>query len=306
MKTSRILHGLTYQTTLQDKIARRLAALPILPDEIAVKLLYGSVFHRTLDLGNPRTFNEKLQWLKLYDHNPVYTKLVDKHAVKEWAASKMGSDRVVPTVGVWESFDDIDFAALPDSFVLKCTHDSGSTVICRDARAFDRGAARKKLTRALRRNFFYAGREWPYRDVPPHIICEPYIEDFASGELPDYKFLCFDGEPRIMYVATCRQTMPEPYFDFFDMDFKRLDIRNGHPNSPSDRFAKPVEFELMKEFAAELSSGMPHVRVDFYEVGGRAVFGEMTFYHNCGLLPFEPFEWDERLGSWLTLPERRS
>ena len=187
--------------------------------------------------------------------------------------------------------------------MLKCAHDSGSVVLCKDAQSFDERAAGRRLSRALDRDYSAIGREWPYHDVPRRIICEPYIEGLAKGDLPDYKFFCFGGEPRIMFVATGRQTMAEPYFDFFDMDFHRLEIRNGHPNSPVKRFHKPGEFGLMKEYAARLSSGIPFVRVDFYDVGGKAMFGEMTFYHHCGFVPFEPESWNETLGSWIELPE---
>lgn len=306
MSAERVPSTLAAPSLVLNKVMRRLSMLPAIPDEVAIRLMYRSAFHKAVDLTNPVTFNEKLQWLKLHDRNPLYTELVDKLAVKDWVADRIGSDRVVPTLGVWERFEDIDLEKLPKRFVLKCTHDSGSAVICRDSRSFDKDAARAKLSRALRRDYSNIGREWPYRNVPRRIICEPYIEGLASGDLPDYKFFCFDGEPKIMFVATGRQTMPEPYFDFFDMNFRRLDIKNGHPNSPVERFEKPAEFELMKMFAATLSSGIPFVRVDFYDAGGKAMLGEMTFYHHCGLVPFEPACWDERLGSWLKLPEARS
>lgn len=283
------------------KAIRRLAASPILSDETAIKLMYRATFHKSLDLDNPITFNEKLQWMKLYDRNPLYTTLVDKAALKKWAAKKIGDDRVLPTLGVWHQFEDINFDSLPNQFVLKCTHDSGSVVICKNSTQFDKRKARRRLTRALRRDYYLLGREWPYKNVPRRIICEPYVESLANGDLPDYKFFCFDGTPKIMYVATGRQLRSEPYFDFFDMDFNRLDIRNGHPNSPLSKFDKPYEFETMKQFASILSQGIPFVRVDFYEVDGKAVLGEMTFFHDCGFEPFDPSSWDEKLGSWLNL-----
>lgn len=305
MNVNQIARNLSTPWLLPRKVIGRMASLPIISDEAALKIQFRAVFGRQLNLDNPVTFNEKLQWLKLYDRNPLYTTLVDKAAMKDWAAARIGKDRLIPTLGIWEHFDDINFDNLPKRFVLKCTHDSGSVVICTDRDSFDIKAARKKLTRALRRDYSRLGREWPYKNVPRRIICEPFIGNLGNGDLPDYKFFCFNGEPKIMFVATGRQSMPEPYFDYFDMEFRRLGIRNEHPNSPVSNFDKPIEFELMKEFAATLSKGIPFVRVDFYDSCGKARLGELTFSHWSGLSSFDPEVWDERLGSWIILPRTR-
>ena len=255
------------------------------------------------DLADPKTYSEKLQWLKLHDRRPLYTKLVDKYEVKDYVAEKIGIEYVIPTIaGPWDSVEEIDFDALPDQFVLKCTHDSGGVVICRNKASFDREAAMKKLAKTLRRNFFWAGREWPYKDVKPRIFAEQYLED-ESGELRDYKFFVFDGQVRALFIACDRSSSEETKFDFFDEDFRHLPFRNGHPNAPVCP-EKPCCFEAMKEIAARLGEGFPHIRVDLYEVDGHVYFGEMTFYHWSGLCPFDPPEWDRVFGDWIRLPGR--
>ena len=273
-------------------------------DETYLKLRYRAQMGKKLDLKEPKTYTAKLQWLKLYDHRPIYTTLVDKYAVKDHVKNLIGEEYVIPTYGVWDSFDDIEFDKLPDRFVLKCTHDSGGLIICRDKSKLDMAAARKKMERALRRDFFPVNREWSYKNVKPRFIAESYMEDSRTGELRDYKFFCFDGEPKMMFVASDRQTPGEDTkFDFFDMDYRHLDIVNGHPNAKTVP-QKPENFERMKELARKLSKGLPHVRVDFYEVDGKVYFGELTFYHFSGTVPFQPESWDETIGSWLTLPEK--
>ena len=281
-------------------------AMGLLPDEMFIRLNYLRRMKQWPDLKNPTTYNEKLQWLKLHDRQPLYTQLVDKYAVRRFVAERIGGENLLPLVGgPWDSFDEIDFDALPERFVLKCTHDSGGLLICRDKRALDREKARRRIAQSLGQNFYYHNREWPYKDVRPRIIAEAYMEDASTSELRDYKFFCFGGEPKMLFVASDRQTAgEETKFDFFDMDYNHLDLRNGHPNAavPPE---KPAQFGLMRELAQKLSQGIPHVRVDLYEVNGRVYFGEMTFYHWSGMVPFDPPEWDERLGSWIRLPGKQ-
>ncbi len=273
-------------------------------DEAFLKRCYKARMKKALNLENPQTFNEKLQWLKLYDRKPIYTTMVDKHDVKTYVAERIGEEYIIPTLGVWDSFDEIDFDALPNQFVLKCTHDSGGLVICKDKARLNLGAARKKIEKSLKRDFFSVGREWPYKDVKPRIIAEQFMEDPVTQELRDYKFFCFDGEVKALFVATDRQTPGEEVkFDFFDPEYNHLDFRQGHENAKVWP-AKPKQFELMKELAAKLSSGVPHLRVDFYEVAGKVYFGELTFFHFGGWTPFKPEEWDYAFGSWLRLPEK--
>lgn len=256
-----------------------------------------------LNLENPQTYNEKLQWMKLYYHNPLYTTLVDKYAVKQYVEERIGKEFLIPTIGVWDRFDDIDFEKLPQKFVLKCTHDSGGLVICKDKSKLDIQKARETITKCLKHNFYYSGFEWPYKNVKPRIIAEQYMEDTKTKELRDYKFFCFDGVVKYLFIATDRQNREEPYFDFFDADFNYLDMRQGHPNAPTLP-EKPLCFEEMKTLAAKLSAGMPHVRVDFYEVDGRVYFGEFTFFHHGGWTSFDPEEWDLTFGKEIKLPSK--
>ncbi len=272
-------------------------------DEAYLKKKFRVYMKKNLNLSSPKTFNEKIQWLKLYDRKPIYTTMVDKYEVKKYVADKIGEQYIIPTLGVWDRFDDIDFDGLPDQFVLKCTHDSGGLVICKDKNTFDKVAAKKKIERSLKRNYFLVHREWPYKDVKRRIIAEQYMEDAKTAELRDYKFFCFDGVAKGLFIATERQKQNEEVkFDFFDMDFNHLDLRQGHPNAkilPE----KPEMFEEMRRLAGELSRGVPQLRVDFYEVNGKTYFGELTFSHFAGLVPFRPEEWDYTFGSWITLPE---
>lgn len=275
-----------------------------LTDEEYLKRKYKASLHKELNLDDPKTFNEKLQWLKLNDRNPEYVKMVDKHAVKQFVSDIIGEEYIIPTLGVWDSFDDIDFDSLPNQFVLKCTHDSGGLAICRDKSKFDVQTAKRKIEKALASDFYLHSREWPYKEVPRKIIAEAYMEDSETGELRDYKFFCFGGEPKALFVATDRYVAgEETKFDFFDMDYKHIDVRNGHPNAEVFP-AKPKMFDQMKRLAKKLSQGIPHVRVDFYEVNGKVYFGELTFYHFSGLVKFDPEEWDYTFGEWIELPRK--
>ena len=271
-------------------------------DETYLKIAFWARMHKRLDLEHPRTFNEKLQWLKLYDRQPRYTRLVDKYEVKAVVADIIGEEYIIPTLGVWERFEDIDFSKLPDRFVLKCTHDSGGLVVVKNKALLDREVARRKINACLRHNYYWGMREWPYKNVQPRIIAEQYLEDKEYGELRDYKFFCFNGVVKALFVASERMVEgEETKFDFFDADYNHLPFCNGHPNAvilPE----KPTHFTKMKELAGTLSVGLPQVRVDLYEVNGKIYFGELTFFHWSGMTPFEPEEWDYKFGEWITLP----
>lgn len=281
----------------------KLALTRYIPDRIYLQMMFFKHFGYFVNLNNPKTFNEKLQWLKLYDRKPEYTKMVDKYEVKKHVADLIGEEYIFPTLGVWNTPEDIDFDELPDQFVLKWNHDSGSIVICKDKSRFDRTNAVQRLQKGKKYSGYWYGREWPYKNVKPKIIAEKYMEDTESKELRDYKFFCFDGEPKVLFVATNRQTHGEEVkFDFFDMEYNHLNVKNGHPNAVIPP-PKPQQFDLMKDLARKLSKNIPHIRVDFYEVDGRVYFGEMTFFHFSGMVTFEPKEWDERLGAWIKLPE---
>ena len=272
-----------------------------IPDRAYLRLKYRAAFGKKLNLKDPKTYNEKLQWLKLYDRKPEYIAMVDKYEVKKYVAEIIGEEYIIPTLGVWDRVEDIDFDSLPNQFVLKCTHDSGGLVICKDKKTLDRRCAKKKINSCLKRNFYHLNREWVYKDVVPQIIAEQYMEDSQTKELRDYKFFCFNGEPKALFVATDRQTPGEEVkFDFFDMDYNHINVKNGHENAKTLP-EKPRQFDLMKELAKKLSTDIPHVRVDFYEVDGKVYFGEMTFFHFSGMVPFDPEDWDYTFGSWIEL-----
>ena len=274
------------------------------PEDYIGKLFYARMGY-PLDLENPRTYSEKLQWLKLYWHDPRLTRLVDKYAVKEYVGGRIGQQYVIPTIGVWDSPKDIDWESLPDQFVLKCTHDSGGIVICEDKSMFDIKQSLRCLSKSFKRNYYYMGYEWPYKNVTPRVIAEPYLKDNGTGELRDYKFFCFDGQVKALFVATDRnQPGVDVKFDFFDADYNHLPFRQGHENAASipDR---PARFDEMKGIASALSEGFPHVRVDLYEINGRVLFGELTFFHHGGWTRFDPPEWDYVFGEWLILPKKK-
>lgn len=271
-------------------------------DETYLRWYYFFSMRKRLNLKTPSTFNEKVNWLKLHDHNPLYTSLVDKLEAKDYVTKKVGAGHVFPTLGIWHRPEDIEWDALPNRFVLKTTQGGGGigVIICHDKTKFDKAKAIAKLNSALKQNLYTSSREWPYRDVRPRIFAEPYMED-EHGELRDYKFFCFNGKCRMLFVATERQTREEPFFNFFDEKYQPLPFRQGHPVNPVIP-AKPDGFDKMVRIAEQLSEGLPHVRMDMYEIKGKVYFGEYTFYHFGGVVPFVPAEWDEKIGSWLTIP----
>lgn len=255
-----------------------------------------------MNFNDPKTYSEKLQWLKVYYRNDLYYRLVDKREVRTFVSEKIGEQYLIPQYGVWSDVDDIPFSSLPNSFVLKCTHDSGGIVVCPDKSKLDISAAKRILKKGLNRRYYLNTREWPYSKVKPRIIVEEYRQDDEAKELKDYKFFCFNGEVKALFIATGRQS-GDTRFDFYDSDFNHLPFTNGHENCTAE-ILKPAHFDLMKGLAEKLSEGMPHVRVDLYDSSEGVCFGEMTFFHWSGLMPFEPSIWDETFGNWLNLPEK--
>lgn len=273
-----------------------------IPDEVYLKICFRIRMGHWPDLKSPRTFSEKLQWLKLYDRRPEYPRLTDKVEVRKFVAATIGADHLIPLLGTWDTANEIDFDALPDQFVLKCTHDSDSVVICRDKSRLDVRRTRAALARHLAKNYFWASREWPYLNIRPRVLAEQFMQDESGTELKDYKFFCFDGEPKALFIASDRSSKTEETkFDFFDMDFRLLPFTNGHPNS-GRTLCRPNAFDQMVTLVRTLAKGLPHVRVDLYEINGHLYFGELTFAHWGGLTPFVPEEWDAIFGNWLTLP----
>lgn len=271
-------------------------------DEKYIKMMFNARIGYPLNLDAPKTFNEKLQWLKLHDRNPLYSRLVDKYEVKKYVADLIGAQYIIPTIGVWERFEDIDFSDLPDQFVLKCTHDSGGLVICKDKAKLDYKAAKCKIEKAMKRNYYYHGREWPYRDVPRKIICEKYMEDQFTQELRDYKLFCFGGVAKCYKVDFDR--FVEHHANYYDMDNNMLTL--GEKICPpvfEKKLELPETLSKMKKLAEILSKGIPFLRVDFYDINGHVYFGELTFFPASGFGEFLSPDWDDKLGQWLKLPD---
>ena len=253
-------------------------------------------------LNHPRTFNEKLQWLKLNDRHAEYTQMVDKIDAKKYVASIIGDKYIIPTLGVWNSVDEIEWDKLPNQFVIKVSSDSGGIVVCKDKQTLDIEKAKEKLSNGWGKNYYVHNKEYPYRDLTPRIIAEEYKEDESGYELRDYKIFCFNGEPKILFVASDRQKAGEDTkFDFFDLNWNHLSFTNGHPNS-KEFIAKPKNFDEMLEIAKKLSVGIPQVRIDLYNCNGQIYFGEITFFHWSGMTAFDPIEWDFKLGKMIKLP----
>ena len=276
-----------------------------LSDEKYLKKKFRLMMRKKLSLAPPRTFNEKLQWLKLYDRKPEYTIMVDKYKVREYIKEKIGDEYLIPLLGVWDNAKDIDFDKLPNQFVLKCNHNSGlGMYICKDKSKLTKKQVReirKNLTKGLQQDYYLTGREWPYKNVPRKIIAEKYMED-ETGQLRDYKFYCFNGEPKIIMINSDRE-IGKTKADYFDMDFHWLDFKWGYDHAPVKPL-KPKNFEKMKEFASVLSKDIPELRVDFYEADNKIYFGELTFFDGSGFDKIEPKEWDDKLGEWIALPEK--
>lgn len=302
-------------------------------DETYLKIMWLIRIGYPIDFEHPRTFNEKLQWLKLHDHNPLYTIMADKYEAKQFVADRVGFEYVVPNYGVWDKFEDIDFDALPDAFVLKTTHDNAGVVVVEDRDNFNRKAAQKLLEKHLKKNHYFNTREWAYKNIKPRIIAEKLLKNSDKSELLDFKVSCFDGEPKFTYIQSRSCIDPnlmltnndgKPYFRFsdielefklrralndieiityYDNDFNIIPCSNSDGPSLYYAGSKPVNFEKMLEISRVLSQNIPHVRVDFYEVDGKLYVGELTFYTSAGFATFEPDEYNYKFGDMITLPK---
>ena len=272
-------------------------------DERYLKTLFRAKFGYKLNLESPKTFSEKLQWIKLHDHNPEYQTMVDKYDVKDYVSRIIGSEYVIPAYGVWDRFEDIDFEKLPDQFVLKCTHDSGGIVICRDRAKLDMDAARRKITKSMDSDYYLQGREWPYKGMKHRIIAEQLLVDESGEELRDYKVMCFGGIPKLIEFHTGRYTDHQSQ-DFYDTDWNKTTISQGglQQFQTTDYVApRPSTLDEMLRLSAVLSKDIAHVRIDWYSVYGKLYFGEITFFDGSGLDPFDDPNDDLMLGSWIDL-----
>lgn len=295
-KGIRYITDSSYRFLVNSKLSKHKS----MSDEEYLKRIFEAKVGHPLNLSNPKSFNEKLQWLKIHDHNPLYTTLVDKYEVKRYVASIIGEEFIIPTIGVWDKFDDIDFSVLPNQFVLKCTHDSGGLVICKDKTNLDIKKAKKKIESCLKQNYFWVGREWPYKNVKPRIIAEKYITDESGVELKDYKVFNFDGNPELIQVDYDRFVNHKR--NLYTVDWKFIDASIKFPNDANHKIEKPEALEMMVDAAKKLSCGIVHVRTDFYCIGNRVYFGELTFYHGSGFEIFNPEDLGLYLGNLMKLP----
>ena len=278
----------------------------LFPDKLYLTLLFRFKMGYWIDWKNPKTFSEKLQWLKLYGRKPEYTTMVDKYAVKEYVATIIGEEYIIPTLGVWDRPEDIDWDSLPDKFVLKTTHGGGGTgvIICKDKTTFDKDDAIAKLKKSLDKCIYKSLREWPYKNVRKRIIAETFLEESYSIKdtcgLSDYKFYCFNGEPQIMMVSVGRFS-DNLCFDYYDMKWNKTSLLLGGPNSDINHKC-PSCFEEMKNLCKKLSKDIPHVRCDFYIINNKPLFGELTFFDGSGLMKFLDHTWNYKLGAMIKLP----
>ena len=273
-----------------------------LPDKIYLKIKYKLIMGKKLNLKNPVTFNEKLQWLKLYDRNSDYTIMVDKSLAKDYVGNIIGSDKIINTLGVYDKFDDIDFNTLPEKFVIKPTHTSGDVFICKDKSKIDMKQLKKKTKKWLKRNYYKVHREWPYKDIKRKLIVEEFMADSKQEDLVDYKVMCFNGEPKIIFTCTDRFES-NLKVTFFDKKWEQLPCSRHYPASEK-KIDKPYNFDLMLELSKKLSKDITFVRVDWYEINNKLYFGELTFYPGSGYEEFNPEIWDERIGQLITLREK--
>lgn len=275
-----------------------------IPDRIYISLLYFKHFHRFPNLKNPKGYNEKIQWLKLYDRNPRYTTMVDKILVKDYVAKKIGSEHIIPTLAIWKKPEDINFDVLPNEFVLKWNHDSHSIIICKDKKNLDIESSIAHLKKGELRSGYQYGREWPYKDVRPMILAEKYmVNNQNESALIDYKVMCFNGEPKLIMVLQGRYSNSYTK-DFYDINWNKLNLEQiGAPQS-SIILEKPECLQQMIEFSRILSHGIATLRVDWYIIKEVLYFGELTFYDASGLYAFVPKEKELEIGSWIKLPEK--
>ncbi len=276
----------------------------LFPDKLYLKIMFWADMGYKLNLNHPKTYSEKLQWLKLYDRQNKYSDLVDKILVKDFVANIVGEEYIIPTLAIWDNVDDVDIECLPEQFVLKANNGGGNNgvIICTDKSTFNLEIAKDKLRKAFKSSIYKTHREWPYKNVKPRVFAEKYMVENVEAELKDYKFFCFNGEVKALFIASGRNKgCHGTRFDYYDSNFNFLNFIQSYPNSDAPAINPPESFELMKDIATKLSKDFRHLRVDLYNINGHIYFGELTFYHYSGLQPFYPSKWDGILGEWLTL-----
>lgn len=284
---------------MNNRVAKLLGGIP---DSLYLRMRYYIYTHKRLNLRNPRRFNEKLQWLKLYNRDPMHTVMVDKYLVREYIKNTIGEQYLIPLVGVWDSVDEIDFDALPEKFVIKCNHNSGEGMyICRDRSQMDVEAVKAGLRYGLEQDYYLCEREWPYKNVPRKIVAEAYIDDGSGHGINDYKVFNFNGEPYIIQVDFDRFIGHKK--NIYTTEWKLCDFSFNYPSHPEVEIPKPSVLEEMLALSRKLSAGEPYMRTDFYCVDGKIYFGELTFFPAAGYGSFEPDRVDYELGEKITLPQ---
>lgn len=276
-----------------------LGHLRFLSDEKYLKLMYWAKFGTKLDLNNPKSFNEKLQWLKINNRNEICTKLVDKYEVKKYVSELIGEEYVIPTLGVWDSFEELDISTLPnDGFVLKTTHDSGGVYICKKKSEFRLKEAKKIIEKSLNRNYFWVGRERAYKNVKPRIIAEPLLVDESGVELKDYKVFNFNGHAKMIQVDYDRFTNHKR--NLYDTEWNYIQAEIKYPTS-NRTIERPACLDKLLELSEVLSKGFSHARTDFYIIGDKILFGEITFIHGSGYECFRPASFGLQVGEWINI-----
>lgn len=306
MRLNRIKKAISHSRLILCSIFK-IAPTDWMPDRVYINVDYYLRMGIKLNLNNPQSFNEKIQWLKLYDRRQEYTMMVDKYNVRSYIADKIGEEYLIPLLGVWDDPDDIDFDALPDQFVLKCTHDSGGLVVCRDKSKLEIEDAKKKIKRSLKQNYYYNCREWPYKNIIPRIIAEKFMSDSIQlSGLIDYKFFCCNGQPKMLYVSQGLENHSTASISFLKLDWTFYPFRRSDYKPFKTLPPKPQNYERMLELATDLAAGFPFLRVDLYEINGEIYFSELTFSPCGGMIPFDPPKWDNQLGEWIKLPIREN
>ncbi len=274
-------------------------------DERYLRLTYRLMIGKKLNLNNPQTFNEKLQWLKIHDRNYQYTNLVDKIEAKKIVGKVIGEEYIIPTLEICDSFDEIDWEKLPNRFIIKCNHNSGGVIVVNDKKDLDKDSLRTHFNKLLKKNYYYNGREYPYKNIKPKIMIEENIQNAnTKKQIDDYKLMCFNGKVKCSFVCSNRNSKEGLCVNFYDEDWNPMPFERHYPKNKQE-FPKPKEYNKMVELAEKLSKNIPFVRVDFYVVNDKIYFGELTFYPGSGMEEFTPNEWDYILGTWLDISKIR-
>ena len=308
-----IKHALHYlindKAHFMDSCIKKIAFF--LPDKIYISLRYRFYMGTWINWKKPKTFTEKINWLKIYNRQPQFTQMVDKYAVKDYVSNIIGEDYIIPTLGVWNSIEEVDFSSLPEQFVMKTTHGGGSCgiIVCKAKSRLNYIDVRNKIKKALKIDIYREYREWPYKNVKKRILVEKYMvpkkmQNNPLYDLTDYKFYCFNGEP--IYCQVIRNRNEEETIDFYDMDWNHQVFVGLNPNvcNGKTNVDKPLQLEKMKDICRKLSKSIPFVRIDLYNIDNNIYFGEITFFPASGFGAFSPNEWNKKLGDLIDLESK--